>query len=85
MSKYSTISVPEKVKKALEKAKGERTWGTYLLNLYIETNTARRVKSFEQLVEKLSNEDLESIIKSSKELKERFKLARALRDHHCHF
>jgi predicted CopG family antitoxin len=73
LSKYSTISVPEEVKKALEKAKGEREWGTYLLNLYVEANTARRAKAFEQLVEKLSNEDLESIIKSSKELRERFK------------
>ena len=73
MSKYSTISVPEEVKKALEKAKGEREWGTYLLNLYNEANTARRVKAFEKLVEKFSNEDLESIIKSSKEFRESFK------------
>jgi predicted CopG family antitoxin len=73
LSRYSTISVPEEVKKALEKAKGEREWGTYLLTLYDEANTARRVRAFEKLVEKLSNEDLESIIKSSKEFRESFK------------
>lgn len=73
MSRYSTISVPEEVKKALERAKGEKEWGAYLLNLYTEANTARRNKAFKKLVEKLSDEDLESIIKSSKEFRESLK------------
>lgn len=34
MRKYSTISVPVEVKKALEKAKGEDEWGKFLLTLY---------------------------------------------------
>lgn len=74
MSKYSTISVPEEVKKALERAKGEKEWGAFLLDLYTEADTARRIKAFEKLVEKVSEEDIESMIKSSTEFRESFNL-----------
>jgi predicted CopG family antitoxin len=73
LSKYSTISVPDEVKKSLERAKGEKEWGDFLLDLYNEADRARRIKAFEKLVEKLSNEDLESIIKSSEEFRESLK------------
>lgn len=74
MSKYSTISVPEEVKKALERAKGEKEWGAFLLDLYTEADTARRIKAFEKLVEKVSEEDIESMIESSTEFRESFNL-----------
>jgi hypothetical protein len=35
MSKYSTISVPEEVKQTLEKNKGDKEWGEYLLEYLI--------------------------------------------------
>lgn len=73
MSRYSTISVPEEVKKALERAKGEKEWGAFLLDLYAEADIARRSSAFKKLVEKFSDEDLESIIKSSEELRESLK------------
>ena len=73
MSRYSTISVPEEVKKALERAKGEKDWGDFLLDLYTEADMARRIKAFEKLVEMFSDEDLESIIKSSREFREGLK------------
>ena len=73
MSKYSTISVQEEVKKVLERAKGEKEWGDFLLDLYNEADRARRTKAFEKLVEKLSDGDLESILKSSTELRESLK------------
>ena len=73
MSRYSTISVPEEVKKALEKAKGEKEWGAFLLDLYAEADMARRSRAFKKLVEKFSDEDLESIIESSEELRESLK------------
>ena len=73
MSKYSTISVPEEVKKVLEQAKGEKDWGGFLLDLYTEADKARRKKAFEKLVEKLSDEDLESMLKSSREFRESLK------------
>ena len=73
MSRYSTISVPEEVKKALEQAKGEKEWGAFLLDLYAEADMARRSRAFKKLVEKFSDEDLESIIKSSEELRESLK------------
>jgi hypothetical protein len=34
LRRYSTISVPEEVKRILERAKGEREWGPFLLELY---------------------------------------------------
>ena len=70
MSKYSTISVQEEVKKVLERAKGEKEWGDFLLDLYNEADRARRTKAFEKLVEKLSDEDLESVLKSRSEFRE---------------
>ena len=73
MSKYSTISVPEEVKKVLERAKGEKDWGGFLLDLYTEADRARRIKAFEKLVETLSDEDLESVLKSSREFRESLK------------
>lgn len=73
MSRYSTISVPEEVKNALERAKGEKEWGAFLLDLYAEADMARRSRAFKKLVEKFSDEDLESIIESSEELRESLK------------
>jgi len=73
LSRYSTISVPEEVKKALERAKGEKEWGAFLLDLLAEADMARRSRAFKKLVEKFSDEDLESIIESSEELRESLK------------
>lgn len=73
MSKYSTISVPEEVKKVLERAKGEKDWGGFLLDLYTEADRARRIKAFEKLMETLSDEDLESVLNSSREFRESLK------------
>jgi len=70
LSKYSTISVPEEVKKVLGQAKGEKEWGDFLLDLYTEADRARRIRAFEKLVEKLSDEDLESVLKSSRDFRE---------------
>lgn len=73
MSKYSTISVPEEVKKVLERAKGEKEWGGFLLDLYTEADRDRRIKAFEKLMETLSDEDLESVLNSSREFRESLK------------
>lgn len=74
MSNYSTISVPEETKRVLERAKGDRDWGTFLLDLYNEADEARRNKAFQELVKKVTHEDIEKIIRSSEEFRERFKL-----------
>jgi predicted CopG family antitoxin len=73
LSKYSTISVPEEVKKVLERAKGEKDWGSFLLDLYTEADRDRRIKAFEKLMETLSDEDLESVLNSSREFRESLK------------
>ena len=73
MSNYSTISVPEEVKKVLERAKGEKDWGAFLLEIYTEADLAKRTRAFKRLVEKLSDRDLESISKSSREFREGLK------------
>lgn len=72
MPKYSTISVPIEVKRALEKAKGKDEWGRFLLNLCYEVKKLKSKKAFEQLATTLTKEDLKNILKSSKEFRERF-------------
>lgn len=74
MSNYSTISVPGEVKKALEKAKGDREWGRFLMDLYAEAENTRRSRAFEELAESLSEGDLEAISESSREFRERFRI-----------
>lgn len=74
MSNYTTISVPDDVKKALEKVKGDREWGEFLLELYREADRARRVRAFEKLVEVLSPEEVETVSESSRSFREGLRL-----------
>ncbi len=74
MSNYSTISVPGDVKKTLEEAKGDRDWGSYLLELYAEADKARRSNAFNKLADILTDDDLRSIEDSGKEFREKLKI-----------
>ena len=72
MTKYATISVPADIKNLLEKAKGKEEWGEFILNLYTETRRLKSKKAFKELTEILTEEDLKTMIESSKEFRERF-------------
>ena len=72
MTKYATISVPEDVKKRLEKAKGKKEWGEFILDLYSETQRLKSKKAFMELAETLTKEDLKTIEESTKEFREKF-------------
>ncbi len=74
LSKYATISVPIEVKKRLEKAKGEKEWGEFLLEMCTEGQRVKGKKAFEELRQLLSKEDLKTIRESSKDFRENFKL-----------
>ncbi len=74
MSNYSTISVPGDVKKTLEEAKGDKDWGSYLLELYAEADKARRSNAFNKLANILTDDDLRSIEDSGKEFREKLKI-----------
>jgi c-di-GMP-related signal transduction protein len=74
MSKYSTISVPEEVKAALEKRKGDKDWGQYLLELYEAAEEEKRRRALEKMREILTEEDYDNMRRSSEEFRERFKL-----------
>jgi predicted CopG family antitoxin len=74
LSKYATISVPIDVKERLEKAKGEKEWGEFLLEMYTEGQQLKGKKAFEELRQLLTEEDISTIRESSKEFKENFKL-----------
>lgn len=74
MRKYVTISVPAEVKRLLERAKGRREWGEFLLGLYKEVETLRGRRAFEELAKILTSKDLEAITESSREFRERLKL-----------
>jgi predicted CopG family antitoxin len=72
MSKYVTISVPVEVKERLEKAKGNKEWGEFLLELYTERRLLKSKKAFEELADLLTEEDIKGMIESSKEFREKF-------------
>ncbi|NIP66768.1 hypothetical protein GWO18_01445 [Candidatus Bathyarchaeota archaeon] len=74
LRKYVTISVPQEVKKTLKKAKGREEWGKFLLNLYQETKRLKSKRAFEELTSTLTDEELKTILESSKEFRERFTL-----------
>jgi hypothetical protein len=74
LSKYATISVPIEVKVQLEKAKGEKEWGEFLLEMCSEAQILKGKKAFEELRQLLSEDDLKAIRESSKEFRENFKL-----------
>jgi predicted CopG family antitoxin len=72
MTGYSTISIPTDVKRRLEKAKGKKEWGDFILDLYNEAQKLKSQKAFNELTEILSNEDLVAMEASSKEFREKF-------------
>jgi len=74
LRRYATISVPVEVKRVLEKVKGNREWGDFLIWLYEEVRRLRGESSFRELAEILSEEELENILKSSREFRKRFVL-----------
>jgi hypothetical protein len=74
VKKYVTISVIKEVKDLLERDKGRRDWSSYLLELYRKVKEAEAESSFNELRKLLSREDLERILESSREFRERFKL-----------
>lgn len=74
MRNYATISVPSDVKKILEKDKGSREWGEYLLELYREAMEMKKKRVLENLVRLLSEEEMNSILEESKRFRREFKL-----------
>lgn len=74
MGKYTTISVPEDVKAILEKRKGDKEWGEYLIEIYEAAEEERRRRAFEKMREMLTEEDYENMRRSSEEFRERLKL-----------
>ncbi len=74
MGKYSTISVPEDVKTILEKRKGDKEWGEYLIEIYEAAEEERRRRAFEKMREMLTEEDYESMRRSSEGFRERLRL-----------
>jgi predicted CopG family antitoxin len=74
MSKYATISVPVEVKNRLEKVKGKKEWGAFLLEMVTEAQRLKSKRAFDELARLLTEEDLCAIEKSSSEFREKFAL-----------
>jgi len=74
LSRYQTISVPVEVKATLEKAKGEKEWGTYLLDLYAAAEEAKKERALRRLRELLTDKDLEEIAENAEEFRENLRL-----------
>jgi len=72
MRKYSTISIPTKVKEVLERAKGSTSWGDFLLKLYLDFKRLKGEMAFRRLVECLSDDEIEVIARSHEEFRRRF-------------
>ena len=67
-----TISVPVEVKERLEKAKGNKEWGEFLLELYTERRFLKSKKAFEELSNLLTERDIKAMIESSEEFRGKF-------------
>jgi len=74
MRKYATISVLREVKELLEKEKRNRDWSEFLLELYREAKVAKARIAFEELRRLIEERELEEILRSSREFRERFVL-----------
>jgi predicted CopG family antitoxin len=72
LTEYATISVPVDVKKRLEKVKGKKEWGEFLIELYTEAQQLKSKKAFQELTETLTDEDLKAIAESTREFREKF-------------
>lgn len=56
----------------LKGAKGGREWGEFLLDLHAEAKTLRAKRAFDELARSLTQEDLETIVESSRKFREGF-------------
>lgn len=74
MRNYATISVPSDIKKILEKDKGDREWGEYLLELYREAMETKKKRVWEGIVKLLSEEEMNLILEESKRFRREFKI-----------
>jgi hypothetical protein len=74
LGKYATISVLREVKELLEREKGSKDWSSFLMELYREARASRARAAFEKLKQLITEEDLDSIERSSREFREGFKL-----------
>jgi len=71
LTKYATISVPAETKRLLEKAKGNKKWVHFILDLYNEAQLLRSKKAFRKLTEILTDEDLKAMAESSIQFREK--------------
>ena len=74
MRKYVTISVLREVKELLDRDRGGSNWSEYLLRLYNEVKELRARLALEELRRLLSDKELDEILRSSREFRERFRL-----------
>ena len=74
MRKYVTISVLREVKELLDRDRGGSDWSEHLLRLYNEVKELRARLALEELRRLLSDEELDDILRSSREFRERFRL-----------
>jgi len=71
-TEYSTISIPKDIKKRLEKAKGKKEWGEFIVELYNEAQYPKSKKAFDELASMLTDDDLKAMTTYSKEFREKF-------------
>jgi len=74
LRKYVTISVLREVKELLDRDREGSDWSEYLLRLYNEVKELRARLALEELRRLLSDEELDEILRSSREFRERFRL-----------
>lgn len=68
------MSVPKDVKEILARKKGKSDWGEFLLELYMRAEYARMKENYDELRKLLSAEELDGILESSREFRERLRI-----------
>lgn len=66
MGRLTKIPVPEEIKSRLEKIKGNREWGEFLIWLMETAEDAKRQRAYKKLRGLLTDEDIENIRDSRK-------------------
>lgn len=74
MSKYTSITIKNEVKKELEKFKGNKSWDEFLINLLKEYVRLKKFEAAKELEKSFTQKELEMLEEILKREKSKWKL-----------
>lgn len=74
LSKYTSITIKNEVKRELEKFKGKKSWDEFLINLLKEYVRLKKIEAAKELEKSFTQEELEMLEEITKREKSKWKL-----------